>query len=135
MNDLKLRSFRNDAELEKDVPVAPPEVVTKDDLRLEEKHATMYQNRLYTVVPKQHNLSLGILPEDQGFSSKVVILWDTYRDLVLFDEEIWRKVMVELPEAVKRTDLVKWPGAAYALPSVPNTWRITDEPTTPRYVE
>lgn len=130
---LQFNSFQTSTDMEKDVPLHDPEIVTEDALTL--KEATLYQNRVYTVVPKDHDVKLGILPEDQGFSKSHVIIWETYRDLVIFDEEKWKKVMIELPPGVKFKALTKLPGDAYAIHSIPNTWRIQEEQSTPRFVE
>jgi hypothetical protein len=132
-DNLKFHSFQNSADIEKDVPLEQPEVVEGDELKL--KEATLYQDRVYTVVPKDLDLKLGIMPEDQGFAKDHVIVWETYRDLVIFKEDKWKKVLIELPKGVKFKALTKLPGDAYAIDSIPNTWRITEEKATPRYVE
>ena len=119
----------------KKVPIEPvlPEEELLDDKPL--KEANLWRNILYTVVPKDHNLALGILPEDQQFHTKYVFLWDDYTSLVVFSDSKWDKVKVIIPEGTKRHGLTKLPGDVYAVPTVPNTWPITLQPNRPFHVE
>ena len=99
------------------------------------KEANLWRNILYTVVPKDHNLSLGILPEDQQFHTNYVFLWDDYTSLVVFPESKWDKVKVIIPDSVKHNGLTKLPGDAYAVHTVPNTWPMSLQPNRPFHVE
>jgi hypothetical protein len=128
------------SDITKRVPTEEPEIVTERELQQDadplQKSADLYHNKLFTVLPKNHDPKLGVLPEDQGFSRKYVFLWDTYRDLVVFPEDKWKRYLVEVPPEVKHNgQLTKLPGNAYALPQIPNTWNIEEQKMVTRYVE
>ena len=105
----------------------------EDELKF--KEATLYHNIMYTVVPKDHDLKLGILPEDQGFSKKYVFLWDSYAYLNIFDDTTWKKVLVHIPDEAKHNMLTRLTGAAFAIPGISNTWELQEQPTEPQYTE
>jgi len=100
-----------------------------------EKISDLYHDKLFTVVPKDMGIDQGILPEDQKFSSKYVLLWDSWRDLISFQADQWKKVSVQLPKNAKFTILNRVPGNGYALSHVPNTWPIEEQSTPPQFVE
>ena len=95
----------------------------------------LYHNLLYTVIPKDLPLNQGILPEDQGFSKKYVFLWDNWNSLVKFDASKWKKVSVKLPKETKFNSLTRIPSDGFALPVIPNTWKVEEHDLQPRYVE
>ena len=99
------------------------------------KQSNLLRNILYTIVSKDHDLSTGILPEDQDFSPHYVFLWDDYSSLTVFPSEKWSKVKVILPDKAIRESMTKLPGDAYALSSVPNTWPMKLQPHKPAHVE
>lgn len=138
MNNL---SFSVDSELEKEIPLEEPEVLTLKELEKDTqltsslKFADLYHNKLFTVVPKEHNIHLGILPEDQGFSKRHVFLWDNYSVIPQkFDD--WKHVLVKIPKDVKHGGaMLKMVGGTYAVPCVYNTWEIEEIKTPPKFVE
>lgn len=122
--DLQFSSF------DKEIPVTP-EVLTEEELLLE-KQADLYHNTLFTVIPRDHNSQLGIFPEDQGFNRKYVFLWHSYKSLLPFSSEKWKKLKVKLPPSVKFTQLRRLPSNdGYALHQIPNTWTIEEQDIPP----
>jgi predicted RNA-binding Zn-ribbon protein involved in translation (DUF1610 family) len=96
----------------------------------------VYSKKVYTVVPKDHNPALGVLPEDQGFSPKYVFLWDNFKSLLKFSEQKWKMLEINYshhPE-VQRDFIPIGPGA-FTLTSVPNTWGISELNQPPIYVQ
>lgn len=94
------------------------------DREASEVKSDLYHNIVYTVIPKDHKIEMGIFPEDQHFSTKYVFVWNTYRDVLNFDEKIWQKVSIEIPQGLKHTVLKPMVGGAYSLTHIPNTWHI-----------
>jgi hypothetical protein len=136
-SSLKLEHIQKETDIEKDVPISPPDIVETEKIPfLSLKTADLWRNKLYTVVPPKHDLTTGILPEDQQFSHKYVFLWDDYSSLNAFSDSRWKKVIVYLPENIKEShQFVKMVSDVYALPAIPNTWRIEEQPTPPQYVQ
>ena len=134
---LKLESIQKETDIEKEVPISSPDIVKPEDTpSLSLKTADLWRNKLYTVVPHDHDLTTGILPEDQQFSHKYVFLWDDYSSLNVFSDSRWKKVIVYLPANVKEShQFVKMVSDVYALPAIPNTWRIEEQHTPPQYVQ
>jgi hypothetical protein len=98
-----------------------------------EIQADLYNDLVYTVIPKNHKIELGIFPEDQHFSSKYVFVWNTYRDLLNFKEDVWQKISVAIPQGLKHTVLKPMVGGAYSLTHIPNTWKIEPVDLQPMY--
>jgi hypothetical protein len=124
-------------DIEKDVPISPPDILqTEEILSPSLKTADLWRNKLYTVVPPQHDLSKGITPEDQQFHHKYVFLWDDWGSMNAFSDARWKKVCVYLPPEVKNShQLVKLMSDTYALSSIPSTWRIEEQSSSPQYVQ
>ena len=139
-SNLHLNSLQKATDIEKDIPIASPDIVVPGVLEEKEplslKTADLWRNKLYTVIPAQHDLSQGITPEDQRFSRKYVFLWDDYSSLNIFSDTRWRKVVIYLPKGLKDShQLTKMMGDVYALPEVPASWRIEEQPLPPTYVQ
>ena len=136
-SSLKLEHIQKETDIEKEVPISSPDIVKPEDpSSLSLKTADLWRNKLYTVVPRDHDLTTGILPEDQQFSHKYVFLWDDYSNLNVFSDSRWKKVTVYLPTQVKESyQFVKIVSDVYALPAIPNTWRIEEQHTPPQYVQ
>jgi|GEM_PF-3981672 hypothetical protein len=96
--------------------------------------ASQYDGSMYTVIPKDLLTSSGILPEDQKFSDNYVILWDSYRDLLTFDESVWKKVKIQIPQHARYRELNRV-GNGFALPYIPNQWQIEEITSIPIYSE
>ena len=88
--------------------------------------ADLYHDKLYTVVPKDHDVSLGVMPEDQKFSRKYVFLWDTDRALTRFSDLDFKKILIILPKDVRFSTLQPLVGGAYTLPHILNTWSVEE---------
>lgn len=89
------------------------------------KRTELYDKELYTVIPIDKDYSVGILPVDQGFSKKYVLLWDFYRDLIKFEPGEWKKLKVKLPESIIRT-IQRIPDKAYGISYVSSAWIVDD---------
>ena len=90
---------------------------------------------MYTVIPTDHEIKLGVFPDDQGFDKRQVILWDNAADLIRFPEDEFKMISVEIPQEVKYKDLRRLVGSAYSLPVIKNTWKIEVLKTPPLYVQ
>ena len=136
-SSLKLEHIQKETDIEKEVPISPPDIITPaDPSSLSLKTADLWRNKVYTVIPKDHDLTTGIVPEDQQFSHKYIFLWDDYSSLNVFSDSRWKKVVVYLPADIKTSpQFVKMMGDVYALPEIPDTWRIEEQPTPPQYVQ
>jgi hypothetical protein len=136
-SSLNLDGIQKATDIEKEVPVASPELVkSKEPQPLSLKTADLWHNRVYTVVPPHHDLFAGILPKDQNFSHKYVFLWDDYSSLNVFSDTRWKKVVIYLPKGLKDShQWIKMMSDVYALPEIPNTWRIEEQPAPPQYVQ
>jgi len=99
------------------------------------KQSDLLRNILYTVIPIDHEIKLGVFPDDQGFGDRQVILWDNYEDLIRFPEDEFKIISVEIPSAVKYTDLRRSVGSAYTLPFIKNTWKIEVLKSLPLYIQ
>jgi len=147
LNDL---SFHSESDMQKDVPISSPEIVTPEDISNDnqslqeenliddsiiQKEADLYNDILYTVVPIFHNASLGILPEDQGFNPKYVFLWGNPTSLTNFSTKEWKMVEIRLPENIKHKALTALVGGAYALPYIPNVWDMKELKHVPLYID
>jgi hypothetical protein len=117
--------------MNKDVPVENVEVFDSDKERVltlnlsSTKTADLYDKTLYTVVKRGHDFNLGIFPQDQGFSSKYVLLWHNRKDLLRFDNR-WDVVKVEIADYAEVSDLGFYsaiPGV-YAVRSIPVHWQV-----------
>lgn len=104
------------------------------DLKFQ-KRADLLRNILYTVIPVDHEIKLGVFPDDQGFSKTQVILWDNANDLIRFSEEDFKMISVEIPKEVKYNSLRRLVGSAYSLPVIKNTWKIEVLKSPPLYVQ
>ena len=92
------------------------------------KEGDLYNNILYTVVPKDMSLEFGIFPQDQKFSTKYVFLWDTFPDLNLFDSEKWKKLRVNIPlEAKEQHLLTRITGSTLGIAFIPNSWEVEEQ--------
>lgn len=96
--------------------------------------ASLYKNEVFTVVPIAHELKEGILPRDQGFHNSKVFIWDTWRDLMNFSEQDWKKVLVRVPESVKAKSLVRL-GSGFAIPYIAAAWIVKELTTPPAYID
>ncbi len=132
------------ADLDKEVPLSQPEIVNQKAIDPEDLNimvpsnelkveADLYHNIVYTVVPKDHSLELGIFPEDQQFSGKYVFVWSSYRDLLRFSEDVWKKVKVKMPQGKRFEFLTPMVGGAYSLTHIPNTWHLEPVTSQPIY--
>lgn len=130
MNNLKL------SDIEKDVPVKEvQELLEKktSDLKLQ---SDLYHHIAYTVVAKDCNIKLGIIPEDQKFSRRYVFVWDDYNNLIRFSSDDWKIIKVTIPKDEKRNALSPVGGVGiYAVRKIPNTWGIEEQKDKPLYVE
>jgi hypothetical protein len=108
------------SDFEKEIP-CEIDIVDGEDLS---KSAELYNNILYSVIPKNHNINLGIFPEDQGFSSRHIILWSSLRDIPqLFDTE-FKVVSIKIPPEIKKQYLKPLRSGVYSLSSISNTAKI-----------
>jgi hypothetical protein len=89
--------------------------------------ADLYFNELFTVVPKKHDMKLGVLPDDQGFSKKYVFAWSSVRDLIHFKDDRWKKISFKLPKHGKQDLLTPLVGGAYALSSINSQWHLEEK--------
>lgn len=86
------------------------------------KEADLYDQILYTIVPKTHDQSLGIFPKDQGLSHFSVILWNTKKGIPSSITDSDYKVLeVKVNNDIIRNNLKNVGGGAYTLKHVPNT--------------
>lgn len=99
------------------------------------KTSDIYFNRLYTVIPKDVDASLGVFPSDQGFNDKYVFLWNDYYDLYGFDDDKWKRISVVIPQDIKYLSLHKLVGSAFILPYLSNHWQIEEVTSPPRYAK
>jgi len=99
------------------------------------KKADLYHNKLFTVVPLNVDVKLGVFPDDQGFSKKAIILWDSAKDLLRFPEDKYKTLEVKIPDDIKRHTLRKLVGSAYTLPYLSNQWEIREISALPKYVQ
>jgi hypothetical protein len=138
-NCMDKTSLHLEGDMEKDVPILSPDIVSLEEADPQAtvvKMADLIHNKLYTVVPKQHDLATGIQPEIQHFNRKYVFLWDDYSSLNIFSDARWKKITVHLPEGLRNSrSLTKLVGDVYALPEIPSSWHIEEQPTPPRHVE
>lgn len=100
-----------------------------------DKQSDLMRNILYTVIPIDHEIKLGIFPDDQGFDKRFVILWDNFEDLIRFSEDEFKIISVTIPPEVKYTDLRRSVGSAYTLPLIKNTWKIEVIKSLPLYIQ
>ena len=114
MKSLKFSEFIKDIEGEiEEVPEG--EIVAEADL---------YSGLLYSAVPEDHNINLGVFPEDQGFTGKNVLLWSSFRDIPnVFDKE-HKIISVRIPDDDKRNMLKTIGGGIYAISRLLNTYKI-----------
>ena len=96
--------------------------------------ADLYHDKVFTVIPKDADEKLGIFPEDQGFSDKRVFVWDNYQSLLKFSDEDWKKFEVTLPPGSRHHLLTPLVGGAYTLKMIPNTWKLEEQKSRPRYI-
>jgi hypothetical protein len=99
------------------------------------KLGELYNNVLYTVVPKDLTLDFGIYPADQKFHTEYVFLWDNYNDLLQFEEDKWKKLRVELPEDRKDKILTRILVNTYGVSHIPNSWKIEEQTVNNLYGE
>jgi len=130
--NLQFQSLKNEADIEKKIPVEDPDVLSKEEL---EKESSLFYHELYTVVPLELELAAGIFPEDQGFSKRYVFLWDTYRELSRFSSDDWKKIKIKIPKEVRFTQLTKLGGGIVALSEISNKWTIEEVKSSPLYDE
>jgi len=136
-------SFKNPAvggwfKVDKDfLPAKLVDTIEPDNNDIEQQaseiQADLYSDLVYTVIPRNHKIELGIFPEDQHFSSKYVFVWNTYRDLLNFKEDVWQKISVAIPQGLKHTVLSPMVGGAYSLTHIPNTCKIEPVDFQPIY--
>ncbi|MFA5724241.1 MAG: hypothetical protein WC979_08350 [Candidatus Pacearchaeota archaeon] len=118
------------------LPATLIEIIEPDDFSEVEAsniQSNLYHDEVYTVIPKDHKIEMGIFPEDQHFSSKYVFVWDTYRDVLHFSDIIWDVVKITIPQGLKHTVLKPMVGGAYSLTHIPNTWQIEAVSSQPIY--
>lgn len=99
------------------------------------KQADLYNNILYTIVPKDMSLEYGIYPDDQKFHRKYVLLWDTYDDLLSFDSDKWKRLKVIIPKDAKFGALHRIMANAYGIEHIPNSWAMVEQSINPPYNE
>lgn len=99
------------------------------------KTSGIYNGRFFTVAMPDTDISLGIFPEDQGLSPNRVFLWDSYKDLIQFENTDLVQYRVILPDDVRFGNLTKCVGSVYSLPYIKSTWRVEKITTPPRFVE
>lgn len=123
-------NLKFDANIEKDLPLESPEIVTQKELDQEQAgksvHADLYFHRLFTVVPVNHDLMLGIFPEDQRFHRNLVFAWSNARSLMTFADSKWKKVEFSVPSQVRFSSLVPLTSGVFGLPHVSNGWKLKD---------
>jgi hypothetical protein len=95
------------------------------------KLSNLFFDEVYTVVPKDHDLNLGVFPEDQKFSNKYVFLWDTWDDLKPFKN--MKKILVKLPRNVRHKLLTHLGGNSYALRFISKDWKMKEQTFPPHY--
>lgn len=123
---MDLFSLKFDSSFDKDIPVET-DIVTEDELQEENvKVSDLYYGRLFTVVPKEHDLILGLFPEDQGFHKRFVFAWSNIRSLLRFNSQDWTKVSFIVPEEARFSSLIPLVGGAYGLPHVSNSWKVEE---------
>jgi len=123
-------SFKNKSDISKDVPIEDVDVFDDDKEHImtlkfnTEKTSDLYDKTVYTVVRREHDLSMGIFPQDQGFSDKYVILWHNKRDLLNFDTDKWDVIEIRVPGYREVADVGFYsavPGV-YAVRNIPIDW-------------
>jgi len=106
-----------------------------NDLKFD-KQADLYNNILYTVVPRDMSLEFGVYPQDQKFHSSYVFLWDTYADLNNFDEEKWKKLRIIIPQEAKNNHtLTRITGSTVGVEYIPNSWPMEEQKINSLYNE
>jgi len=115
-------SFDQTSDLEKKI-----EGEVKEDPTLE-KEADLYYNTLFTIVPKPHDVSLGIFPDDQQLSTKRVLLWNSLKQVPTFlIDDDYKVLKVKLTPSIIRNSLRNIGGGIYALEFIPNTLFMEEE--------
>ena len=118
--------FETDALLDKSVALKDVKLQTQADL---------YHGTLYTVAPKNYDMSIDLTPDIQEFNHKFVYLWDDYSSLVKFSPDVWVKLKVVLPSKdLMGTRIFKTVSDVYTINSIPKTW-LSEQELNPRYVE
>jgi len=108
------------------------DLTKKIDGELEEngdmvKEADLYHKTLFTVVPKSHDHSLGIFPDDQQLSHSSVLLWDTVKGIPPAAIDVDYKVLkITINFSIIRDSLKTIGGGVYSLRHIPNTLPIEE---------
>jgi len=112
---LKFSDIDSQSDLEKEIDGELIEDTVK-------KEADLYHKTLYTVIPKTHDHSLGIFPNDQGLTNAGVLAWDTIKGIPtsLLDIE-YKVIKVTLNDTIIRDNLRPVGGSTYILKHIPNT--------------
>ena len=114
LKNLKFSEFIK--EIEGELDAIPEDVLTSE--------ADLYSGLLYSAVPKDHNIMLGVFPDDQGFTQKNVILWSSFRDIPNVFEDDFKIISVEITNDDKKNKLKSIGGGVYAISSLLNTYRV-----------
>jgi len=128
------RNLQQLSDIEKNIPIEDLTIVTTPQNIQQE--SSLRKDTYYTIVPKNHELHSGILPEDQFFSPSKVIFWKTTYALSEFSPKDWDYVQFALPPSSRHSSLFsRVVGDCYSLPAIHNTWDLQYLHHTPQYVE
>lgn len=97
------------------------------------KTSELYHNELFTVVPRSVDIRQGIFPDDQGMNKKSVVLWDNVFSLILFPDDKYKIISVEIPHHIKYSRLHRLIGSTYTLPYISNKWKLEEVTSLPLY--
>lgn len=104
------------------------DVVDKDQLLSEDfntkKIADLYNDVLYTVINKDHDIKLGILPQDQGFSDKHIILWSSLKSIPIEWVDKFNIVSVKISSETKKNYLKSLGAGIYSLTDINNNFKL-----------
>ena len=92
------------------------------------KEADLYDRKLYTAIPINHDFTLGIFPKDQQLSDKYVLLWSTVRTIpTSIVDNNYKVIEIRVPSnEFIRQNLKTLPGGAYAVEYIPNTFQMKE---------
>lgn len=128
------RNLQQLSDIEKNIPLEDPTIII--DTQSIQQESSLRKDTYYTIVPKNHVLQSGILPEDQSFFTSKVIFWKTAYALSEFSPQDWDYVQFALPASSRHSSqFFRIIGDCYSLPTIHNTWDLQYLHSMPQYVE
>ncbi len=96
------------------------DIVKEDSI---EKKADLYQRELFTIIPEDHDPSLGIFPGDQQLSNRYVLLWNSIKTITpsIIDKGYKILKIKIASESIITNELRNLGGGVYALKYISNT--------------